>query len=408
VRILVVSNLYPPISVGGYELACAGIVEYLSERHEVVVLTSDHESSLAPVDPQIQRSLPYIFGFRGDAIHAPARALSAARVTRKLLADVRPDLVFVWNGTLIPQVSLRILETSGLPLVYCIMEHWFSAQYQRDQFMKWLPPAHATGSRRIWGAAIRAVNRYPTLRVDREHPVPSAVIWNAEIMRALSPPPHTVRVALERVIPLGSPRDEQFERLVREPSELPTLLFSGRVVPEKGPDLLIRAAARLRERWPVRVEIVGPCSPDYAEELRAVARQTGLGSEAVIITGPVTADVLGEHLRRASALVIPSRWQEPAPLMAVEAAFARTPLAASRSGGIPSQFAEEHEALFFDIEDVEELSTSLERILADPVEANERAARAYSRAQEYRFSAYGKKIEAFLGEATAAIQHSAH
>jgi len=38
-RILVVSNLFPPVVRGGYEMICADAVEHLRERHEVTVLT---------------------------------------------------------------------------------------------------------------------------------------------------------------------------------------------------------------------------------------------------------------------------------------------------------------------------------------------------------------------------------
>jgi glycogen(starch) synthase len=42
-KILVLTNLYPPHYVGGYELRCAAITEALRQHgHEVNVLTSNH------------------------------------------------------------------------------------------------------------------------------------------------------------------------------------------------------------------------------------------------------------------------------------------------------------------------------------------------------------------------------
>jgi hypothetical protein len=39
-RILIVSNLYPPAAIGGYEIECAAVAEHLALRHQVLVLTS--------------------------------------------------------------------------------------------------------------------------------------------------------------------------------------------------------------------------------------------------------------------------------------------------------------------------------------------------------------------------------
>ena len=72
VRILVVTNLYPPIAEGGYELCCGLVVARLRERHDVHVLTSDQRASEAPPDPSIQRSLPLFF--RGQRRHVDRAA----------------------------------------------------------------------------------------------------------------------------------------------------------------------------------------------------------------------------------------------------------------------------------------------------------------------------------------------
>ena len=53
-RILVVSNLYPPHIIGGYELGCRDIVEALKRRgHELLVLTSDYGIGKRGVEPGV-------------------------------------------------------------------------------------------------------------------------------------------------------------------------------------------------------------------------------------------------------------------------------------------------------------------------------------------------------------------
>ena len=55
-KILVLSNFYPPEVVGGYELACAQAVEALRRRgHEVLVLTAAARAYCDP-EPHVRRS----------------------------------------------------------------------------------------------------------------------------------------------------------------------------------------------------------------------------------------------------------------------------------------------------------------------------------------------------------------
>src|SRR4051794_31735621 len=60
VRVLAVGNMYPPHSLGGYELAWRGAVRHLRERgHEVVVLTTDfhRERTVEPDEDGVRREL---------------------------------------------------------------------------------------------------------------------------------------------------------------------------------------------------------------------------------------------------------------------------------------------------------------------------------------------------------------
>jgi glycosyltransferase involved in cell wall biosynthesis len=91
------------------------------------------------------------------------------------------------------------------------------------------------------------------------------------------------------------------------------LLYLGRLVPEKGVDTLLRAAAFLRERRPVRLRVAGG-GPDRAR-LEALAAELGL-AEAAEFLGP--RDDVPELLARAQLLVLASR-EEALPTVLVEA-----------------------------------------------------------------------------------------
>ena len=115
-RILVISDLYPPVAFGGYESETAALVDGLRERHEVLVLTSVRDSSSAPPEPHVRRELPYVGPRKREIARAPFAAARAARRTRAAIADFGPDLVYVANGVAIPQAALLVATASGLPV----------------------------------------------------------------------------------------------------------------------------------------------------------------------------------------------------------------------------------------------------------------------------------------------------
>ena len=57
-RMLVVSNFYPPHHIGGHELACSEAVQALGERgHQVKVLTSSYGLARPETDGHVYRWL---------------------------------------------------------------------------------------------------------------------------------------------------------------------------------------------------------------------------------------------------------------------------------------------------------------------------------------------------------------
>lgn len=102
------------------------------------------------------------------------------------------------------------------------------------------------------------------------------------------------------------------------------VLFVGRLVPEKAPDLLLRAFARLRTG--LRLVITGDSAftDRYATELRRL----GAADPRVVFTGYAYGDLLAELYSNAAAFVLPSHL-EGMPLTLLEAASYGVPIVAS-------------------------------------------------------------------------------
>jgi glycosyltransferase involved in cell wall biosynthesis len=401
-RILVISNLYPPAVAGGYEVECSGVVEHLRQRHEVLVLTStrgrvDREKSVARLLPPVPP------GSRLRSLRAPLDALRAARATRRVLAAFRPELVYVWNGAQIPQAAIRVAETAGVPVAYRICEHWFGHLYRSDRFMRHLY-GEDRGLRVGWAVLAKLVNRLPQLRLDPTRPVDAAVCWNAEAVRRLSPAPPTARVVLERIVYPATSQGEEMVGLERRPAGIPTVACVGRVTSAKGTDVAYRAIAELRDRHGIeaRLVVAGAGDDDFRARLGRLAEELSI-EQLVDDRGQIDRPAVKDLLAKAHAMIVPSVWEEPAPLVCVEAALARVPVVASRVGGIPELLDDPEHALLCPPGDAAAFAAALARTLGTADETAARCERAFLRAQELRYGPYLAHMDAFLDEAVAAL-----
>jgi len=116
------------------------------------------------------------------------------------------------------------------------------------------------------------------------------------------------------------------------------VMFIGRIVPEKGPDVLLRAAAALG-RDDLEFVLVGSAGFDataalstYERSLRALADQVRARVTFLPFTGRAELSGL---LRSADVFVAPSRWPEPSGLTLGEAMATGLPIVTTNTGGIP-------------------------------------------------------------------------
>lgn len=153
------------------------------------------------------------------------------------------------------------------------------------------------------------------------------------------------------------------------------ILFLGRMVPEKAPDLLVRAFRNLSTDR--RLVLAGGSSftDDYVRGLRALTAS----DPRVLMPGYVYGPVLEELYANASAFVLPS-FLEGLPLTLLEAASYGTPIVAS---DIPPHLevvgSDGPGHRIFGSGDEQALAAALRQILADPLAAR-RGAESLSRA----------------------------
>ncbi|HSK15809.1 MAG TPA: glycosyltransferase family 4 protein [Gaiellaceae bacterium] len=199
-------------------------------------------------------------------------------------------------------------------------------------------------------------------------------LTSAALAEALPP----VASVPQPVIPMGIDVDG-FARGVgtREPV-FGHLLFVGRLAQKKGVDVLLRALAHV----PEATLVVGGDGPD-APALRALGEQLGV-ADRVRFAGRLSRTRLHEELRRAYAVVIPSRVaadgdQDTTPLIMSESMSAGVPVIASRLGGLAERLEPGVTGLLAEPDSAASLAEVLREALADPAKLEGYAERARGR-----------------------------
>lgn len=407
-RILVLSDLYPPGTRGGYEVECHDVVEHLrAVGHEVHVLTSVYRREQAPAEPGVLRRLPWTGeGTRRETLTSAFDSVRAVGVTREVLRSVRPDAIYVWNAGGVPATALRVLQLEGgVPLLVRVCEYWFGHVYTDDQFTRHLNRPPAAGLQGVWDRAMRLTSRtVPALRLDWVTPQPAAVCWNAEFVKARAAAPPQFAVKHGAIVIPSNARTTSLEAIPRA-AVAGRILFVGRLGPTKGAQTLIRALGLLARDGDdvATLHLVGDGTAAERAVLEALAAEHGV-AERVVFTGPLRGDAFAAQVGEASCWCVPSVWDEPAPLTCTEAALARVPAVFSRVGGIPEMYEEGTQALFHDREDERACAAAIADCLAGGPAVEARVAAALTRGRELSFGPYLEAMDRFLEEGLAALQ----
>ena len=387
-RLLVISNLYPPEVQGGYEILCAQVVEGLRTLgHSVVVLTSQSEGG--DRDSSVLRRLQLTGRFpepvRANRWNSLAIHRRNAATTRNVIEALRPDRVFIWSQLRLTLGCAEAAEQSGLPVSYTF----------NDEHPVGFLPRVANGTvRSKIGAVIDAAFPRPTSRARRfaHTTCISATLKEALVEKGL-------RIPGSRVIYQGIPIQRFPALLERMRGPELRILYAGQLHEYKGVHTLLEAAAMLSRRGSRRFEvsIAGEGPSAYKARLSELARLVGA---PVRFLGRVSHADIPALYRAHDVFVFPSIWREPFGLTHLEAMASGTPVVSTTEGGPGEFLVDEQNALTFPKADPTLLADALAR-LADDEALGRRIARNARTMVENRFSLdrYVSDLEAFLGEA---------
>ncbi len=361
-RILVVTNLYPPHHIGGYELGCHDVVKALQARgHAVHVLTSRFRLSDDPVtEAGVERELQYVGG-PADGRHQKMRE---CRVLSRVVREQRPDVVYFWN-----QAGLSHWLPMMARLLRCRMAFFLSDTH----FVSWRVGAFLTrwalhGSAAFPARTIRAVfggtfliRGWPVMRNQPCH-FASRFLRGCADRAGIAVAEDTSIVAHWGIDPrnFAPPQESRWP--------LNRLLYVGQLIPQKGVHTAIAALALLA-REPAFASMSlsvagGGMHPEYEKELRALAVQSGLG-ERVHFLGKIPRPELPEVYAKHDVLIFPSEWDEPFAITPLEAAAAGLAIVGTTTGGSGEFFRHGETAMTFAAGDPEDCARALRQLCGD-------------------------------------------
>lgn len=199
---------------------------------------------------------------------------------------------------------------------------------------------------------------------------------------------------------LFGPGDRQAARRALGLGPEPTLLFVGRIQRLKGIDILIRAAAELRDDiGGLRVLVAGGTGDEPGRQrseearelqrLRALVADLDLGN-VVQFVGAVDQPRLPEYYRAADVTVMPSTY-ESFGLVAVESMACGTPVVASRVGGLPTIVRDGENGALVPWRDPRLFADRIRPILTDPTYATALRRAALETAEQFSWDAVAER-----------------
>ncbi|HRI44714.1 MAG TPA: glycosyltransferase family 4 protein [Fimbriimonadaceae bacterium] len=396
-KVLVVSNLYPPDYIGGLELSAQKTVDGLRSRgYEVDVLTRrPPEGAEVPPEPHVHRLLCFTPEIADEELrrrHPRMHGwwplylrLRAARpnlpIVRRFLEDRPYDVAMFFGMQSIGPALFHRFDRAGIPVLWN-MGDYFMLEQKKIEAASRLAQWNLSVFSRRWYRLFRSI-RYDYVSFN-SHFLESRYKESGFPMR------HSFVIHRGIDFPV-TPADEL--RLPRDP----IFLIACQLERHKGIHVAIEAASMLRERpWSLR--IIGDGPEPYGTEVRQRVLDLGLEDRIEFLGRRPHAEVIAQ-MRAAVAFINPPIWDEPFGRTSIEAMACGAPLINSDSGAIREIAEDEVSALIYPKEDAGALADRMARILDDPSLRLSLARAGAQRVQEaFTIDAVLDKTESVLAE----------
>ncbi|MDR3575103.1 MAG: glycosyltransferase family 4 protein [Anaerolineaceae bacterium] len=374
-KFLFISDLYPPISKGGYEMRCKETVEAFNQRgHNSVVLTTKLNREKLGVEPNIYRLLHSNPLHTADTNKKSFDLIRLQRrykqvkwaiqcrqnkiITENLANNVRPDIAFIWNMELLGVEPILAVQKHKIPTIYSIGEYWL-LELKKELCQDPNP------IKRRYRAMILGLSYFNQLDLSHmlvvSHAVKQLYVANSFVERDI------------RVIPRGIDSDlilntNRLNNFKNNQKDKIRLVYVGRVVPEKAPDIAIQALGTLVQEMNqknIYLDIIGSGTDQYILELRKIIAAHNL-QDNVAFLGRMDHKELINRYCQYNALLFPARWEEPFSSSILEAMARGVPVIASKRGGALDIIRDGENGLLIPVDEPVILANTILRLIQNP------------------------------------------
>jgi glycosyltransferase involved in cell wall biosynthesis len=402
-KILVLTNYYPPHHIGGYGMLCLEVVNDLRARgHAVTVLSGKHGVGADTVEGHVHRRLTlesdlYHYQIR-NAWRYPFIKEQNFAILREFVATRQPDLIFIWGMWALTK-ELAHLAEQLLPgrVAYYLANPWPIDPNLHQVF--WDAPA-TTSLRQLAKKTLRLPIRF-WLRAEWQktplqfqHALCCSIALRDQLLNADTPlqqapviyegidlAPYVAQAPFQtwaiRSNGNGQVHTNGNGAHVPQATYQPTyrLLFVGTLAEHKGVHTTIEALAVLRpeERAPFHLTILGSGHPHYEERLHNLVK-THVLEAWVTFHKPIPRSELPAFLGQYQVLLLPSIWEEPLARIMQEGLAAGMVVVGAATGGTKEIIVHGENGLLFPAADGLALADCLRLLVANPALALQIAA----------------------------------
>lgn len=177
--------------------------------------------------------------------------------------------------------------------------------------------------------------------------------------------------------PYGEVAEANVQALLNLPKATPLILYVGRLTQDKGVDVLIQAFQHVVQVHPQAKLVIagssffdGAAKTAYQKSLQQLAAPI---ASNIIFTGFIPHQQLKYLYAAAHAVVLPSVWQDPCPLVVLESMASGTCIVASKVGGVPEVVEHGVTGVLVNPKRVDELAVAVIDLLQHPHKAQQMA-----------------------------------
>ncbi len=405
-KILQVVHSFLPHTKAGAEVYSYVLSKELSKRHEVFVFfrvnrPQEREHSL--IHSRFEGLETYAINNTFRLCHSFEGTYNNVVIDREfgiLLDRIKPDIVHIHHLLFLSHGIINEIKKRDIPIIFTLHDYWlicYRGQLIKDdlavckgnsvaecrdclkyllRIKKYSLYSYRILRRKLPSSILALLKRFylltgksnPLKEVEKRKDSIEDICSKIDLFIA---PSHFIKNKFiehgfikEKILYCPHGFDfRNYTYVSKNESKILRFAYMGTLLPMKGVDILISAFKGLKTEN-VELSIYGKLfSYSGFESYHKILEKMIRADSRIKLKGEYANKDIGKILSDVDVLVAPSIWQENAPLVIQEAFLSKTPVIASRIGGIPELVKDGVNGLLFTPGDVKDLQAKLEYVI---------------------------------------------